>query len=376
MITTSRLTLRGVSSRTAFLSSAAGPASSAASSSSSSQKAAQQQTSSLSDVVCLECGGKGHKAKECPKAAGTAKRNVQDLFREGRCLLCGEVGHEAKHCPKVGGAVEESRPLAPRQPKPTLAERNAHKTCLQCGEKGHVMRDCPTNPNTVKIKGIKERYSGSRLQKMLPELLKEERTIDPAHESFANVAPKLGVVVSTLARKTIGVLVDNTHLHPKLKINIDRSRKFLVHDEEEKAVCGDVVLIQQTRPITRNKNFTLREIVLSHNNRLDSIATKVQEAKKVYEGIDDEALKTLDKLREKHMARMAQLKKVEVEELQQVRSRIQTELNERLKDVNLIADDIKKEAQNSPEWLQQMKRKLETKDQWAQAVVANGKGKQ
>jgi small subunit ribosomal protein S17 len=325
----------------------------------------------VQEIKCIECGAIGHRAKDCPNAAGTAKKHAQDYFKEGRCLICGEIGHAAKHCPTVGGNPEEGKPIAPRHERMSLEERNANKVCMQCGQKGHVMRDCPINPSTVKIKGIRQRYSGSRLQKMLPETLKDTKGLEPAHEIFSSAVPMVGVVVSTSAQKTIGVLIQRTVTHPRLKISLDRSKKLLVHDDTERAVCGDIVLIQQTRPISKNKHFALKKVVMTLNDRKETMAKRVEEGKKVYAQINEDAVAKLEKLREQHASRQVELKKKEIETLQAAKQRLQAEMNERMKDVISVVDEASKEAaKRNEEWLKQMKRKLETKDEWVKLMEA------
>ena len=70
-----------------------------------------------------------------------------------------------------------------------------------------------------------------------------------------------GYVVSDLQDKTIVVRVDTYRRHSLYGKRFRYSKKFYVHDEENKAKKNDVVKIMQTRPISKTKKFRLLEIV-------------------------------------------------------------------------------------------------------------------
>jgi len=70
-----------------------------------------------------------------------------------------------------------------------------------------------------------------------------------------------GVVVSSAMDKTIVVKVDTIKAHPRYKKVVRRSVKFHAHDPENRAHVGDIVLIVETRPISKTKNWRLAEIV-------------------------------------------------------------------------------------------------------------------
>jgi small subunit ribosomal protein S17 len=70
-----------------------------------------------------------------------------------------------------------------------------------------------------------------------------------------------GVVVSSGMDKTIVVKVETVKVHPRYKKVIRRARKFHAHDERNEANVGDVVRIVETRPLSKNKNWRLAEIV-------------------------------------------------------------------------------------------------------------------
>jgi small subunit ribosomal protein S17 len=70
-----------------------------------------------------------------------------------------------------------------------------------------------------------------------------------------------GVVVSDKNAKTIVVQVERRLTHPVLKKTVRRTTKFHAHDENKTAKVGDIVRIQECRPISRNKRWTLLEKV-------------------------------------------------------------------------------------------------------------------
>jgi small subunit ribosomal protein S17 len=69
------------------------------------------------------------------------------------------------------------------------------------------------------------------------------------------------VVVSDAMDKTIVVKVDTVKAHPRYKKVIRRSSKFHAHDEQNAAKVGDVVRIVETRPISKQKNWRLAEVL-------------------------------------------------------------------------------------------------------------------
>ncbi len=70
----------------------------------------------------------------------------------------------------------------------------------------------------------------------------------------------IGIVVSTAASKTAVVKVERTFLHPTYRKYVRRSKKYLAHDEHEVAGVGDVVVIEECRPLSARKRWRLREI--------------------------------------------------------------------------------------------------------------------
>lgn len=76
---------------------------------------------------------------------------------------------------------------------------------------------------------------------------------------------KIGIVVSTKMQKTIVVIVENKFRHPRYAKTVIKTKRYLVHDEENTAKLGDKVLMTQTRPLSKNKRWRLERILVTSN---------------------------------------------------------------------------------------------------------------
>jgi len=72
---------------------------------------------------------------------------------------------------------------------------------------------------------------------------------------------RTGVVVSDKMEKTIVVEIVRKAKHPLYGKTVTTSKRYKVHDEENKAKIGDKVLITETRPLSKDKRWRLVEIV-------------------------------------------------------------------------------------------------------------------
>lgn len=68
-----------------------------------------------------------------------------------------------------------------------------------------------------------------------------------------------GKVVSSKMDKTIVVAVERTVKHKKYRKYITRVRTFQAHDEQNACGVDDVVIIEECRPLSRHKRWTLVE---------------------------------------------------------------------------------------------------------------------
>jgi small subunit ribosomal protein S17 len=66
---------------------------------------------------------------------------------------------------------------------------------------------------------------------------------------------RVGKVVSNKMQKSITVAVDRKVKHPIYGKFVHKTTKFMAHDEKNEAGIGDTVLIMETRPLSKNKNF-------------------------------------------------------------------------------------------------------------------------
>ena len=66
-----------------------------------------------------------------------------------------------------------------------------------------------------------------------------------------------GTVVSDKADKTITVLVKRKVKHPVYKKYITKTKKYAVHDEKNKFKIGEIVTIQENKPISKTKRWVI-----------------------------------------------------------------------------------------------------------------------
>ncbi len=72
---------------------------------------------------------------------------------------------------------------------------------------------------------------------------------------------RVGVVVSDSMDKSIVVIVKRKVKHPIYGKFVNKSSRFMAHDEENSAHAGDTVKISETRPLSKNKRWRLVEII-------------------------------------------------------------------------------------------------------------------
>src|SRR5580692_9051623 len=72
---------------------------------------------------------------------------------------------------------------------------------------------------------------------------------------------KVGTVTSAKMQKTIVVEVRRRVAHPVYKRIVTKRSKFMAHDEHGKAHEGDMVRIVESRPLSKNKRWSLKEVL-------------------------------------------------------------------------------------------------------------------
>jgi small subunit ribosomal protein S17 len=70
-----------------------------------------------------------------------------------------------------------------------------------------------------------------------------------------------GRIVSDKMDKTVTVLVERRVMHPVLGKVVRRSRKYHCHSENNEFKAGDLVMIEETRPISKTKAWKVTKLV-------------------------------------------------------------------------------------------------------------------
>ena len=70
-----------------------------------------------------------------------------------------------------------------------------------------------------------------------------------------------GTVVSCKMDKTILVLVERRIKHPLYRKFVRKSSQLMAHDEDSVCSEGDIVAIEECRPISKNKSWKLKELI-------------------------------------------------------------------------------------------------------------------
>ena len=89
----------------------------------------------------------------------------------------------------------------------------------------------------------------------------DETTTTAKEKEIRHRQEKVGIVTSTKMQKTIVVEVRRRVAHPVYKRIVTKRSKFMAHDEHGKAHEGDMVRIVESRPLSRNKRWSLKEVL-------------------------------------------------------------------------------------------------------------------
>ena len=68
-------------------------------------------------------------------------------------------------------------------------------------------------------------------------------------------------MVSDKMTKTRVVVIERVYRHPRYERVVTRSKKLKAHDEENASKVGDRVLIEETRPLSREKRWRIRQVL-------------------------------------------------------------------------------------------------------------------
>jgi len=72
---------------------------------------------------------------------------------------------------------------------------------------------------------------------------------------------RIGIVTSNKMEKSIVVSIERRVKHPLYGKFVKKTSKFVAHDQENTCNEGDTVKIMETRPLSKNKNWRLVEII-------------------------------------------------------------------------------------------------------------------
>lgn len=72
----------------------------------------------------------------------------------------------------------------------------------------------------------------------------------------------IGTIVSDKMQKTVVVAVSRYFKHPKYGKYINSTKKYKAHNESDTFKTGDRVEIQEVRPISKDKNFTVTKKII------------------------------------------------------------------------------------------------------------------
>ncbi|HRF35527.1 MAG TPA: 30S ribosomal protein S17 [Cyclobacteriaceae bacterium] len=72
---------------------------------------------------------------------------------------------------------------------------------------------------------------------------------------------RVGKVVSNKMQKSITIAIDRKVKHPIYGKFMNKTTKFMAHDEKNEAGIGDTVRIMETRPLSKSKRWRLVEII-------------------------------------------------------------------------------------------------------------------
>ncbi len=78
---------------------------------------------------------------------------------------------------------------------------------------------------------------------------------------MSNRKQLIGKVVSNKMDKTIVVEIENLVMHSLYKKSVRRTKKIKGHDEKNECSIGDVVKVEESRPLSKEKRYRLIEII-------------------------------------------------------------------------------------------------------------------
>ena len=80
---------------------------------------------------------------------------------------------------------------------------------------------------------------------------------------------KIGTVVSCKTNKTITVSTQTRYQHKKYLKILVKTKKYMAHDPDNSCSLGDLVLIEESRPISKRKKWLLKQILATIKTKED-----------------------------------------------------------------------------------------------------------
>jgi small subunit ribosomal protein S17 len=156
-------------------------------------------------------------------------------------------------------AEEEPEPAAEEEPQAEEPAAEAEESAAEAAAE----EPAPAPARKPKRKRLprSQRHKHSKPKRERPAERRPIVRLPKPERARGRSQERRGVVVSSAMDKTIVVKVDTIKAHPKYKKVVRRSAKFHAHDEQNAAKVGDLVRIVETRPLSKNKNWRLAEVL-------------------------------------------------------------------------------------------------------------------
>jgi len=75
---------------------------------------------------------------------------------------------------------------------------------------------------------------------------------------------RIGVVVSNKPQKTIIVAIQTRYQHPKYGKILVKTKRYMAHDDQNTSKAGDLVLLEESAPFSKNKKWNLKQILRNY----------------------------------------------------------------------------------------------------------------
>jgi small subunit ribosomal protein S17 len=76
---------------------------------------------------------------------------------------------------------------------------------------------------------------------------------------------RIGIVASNKGQKTIVVIIQTRYRDPKYGKILIRTKRYMAHDETNTSNIGDLVLLEESSPISRHKKWNLKKILKAYS---------------------------------------------------------------------------------------------------------------